>query len=218
MAPQPSQADIIFNRANVALAKTQRLVASWLPPPTEDEVKNAKTEAEIEREEQEIFTPVPELLGLGAKPIEVGVLKREKLGPDEVLRRQLLGRNYAKVRNNRGQLQDDQKGAGAIRPVGSKPRPEPPKCDIKVDSSGDEGGRSSLGKRKHRDILGLSGGGGSGFVQADDVHAPEKRPKDVKKPAKAINYLDEVLSQKRKRHKSKKRKKKAPADGKKPDH
>lgn len=61
MAPQPSEADIIFNRANVALAKSQRLVASWLPPRTDEEVKNSKTEAQIEEEEQELFTPVPEV-------------------------------------------------------------------------------------------------------------------------------------------------------------
>lgn len=67
MAPQPSEADIIFNRANVALAKSQRLVASWLPPRTEEEIKNAKTEEEIEREEQELFTPVPELYVCGSE-------------------------------------------------------------------------------------------------------------------------------------------------------
>ena len=57
-----SEADIIFNRANVALAKSQRLIASWLPPPTEEELRNAKTEEEIEKEEAELFTPVPERL------------------------------------------------------------------------------------------------------------------------------------------------------------
>lgn len=60
MPKPPSEADIIFNRAAVALAKSQRLIASWLPPPTASELANAKTEEELEREEQEIFTPVPE--------------------------------------------------------------------------------------------------------------------------------------------------------------
>jgi len=59
-----SEADIIFNRANVALAKSQRLIASWLPPRTEEELRNAKTEEEIEKEEAELFTPVPELLAV----------------------------------------------------------------------------------------------------------------------------------------------------------
>ena len=56
-----SEADVIFNRANVALAKSQRLIASWLPPRTEEELRNAKSDEQIEKEEAELFTPVPEL-------------------------------------------------------------------------------------------------------------------------------------------------------------
>jgi hypothetical protein len=58
--PAQTEADIIFNRANVALAKTQRLIASWLPPPTPEELANAKSEEELIKEEQDIFAPVPE--------------------------------------------------------------------------------------------------------------------------------------------------------------
>ena len=61
MPAQPSEADIIFNRASVALAKSQRLIASWLPPKTPEELANTKSEKELENEEKEIFTPVPEL-------------------------------------------------------------------------------------------------------------------------------------------------------------
>jgi hypothetical protein len=59
---EPSEGDIIFNRANVALAKHQRLVASWLPPKTEAELANTKSQEELDREEEEMFAPVPELL------------------------------------------------------------------------------------------------------------------------------------------------------------
>ncbi len=55
------EADIIFNRASVALAKSQRLIASWLPPPTASELAAAKSAEQVERDEQEMFTPVPEL-------------------------------------------------------------------------------------------------------------------------------------------------------------
>ena len=61
MSKPPSEADIIFNRASVALAESQRLVASWLPPPTASDLLHAKSAEELEREEQELFTPVPEL-------------------------------------------------------------------------------------------------------------------------------------------------------------
>jgi hypothetical protein len=57
----PSEADIVFTRASVTLAKNQRLIASWLPPRSADELSSAKTEEELEREEREMFAPVPEL-------------------------------------------------------------------------------------------------------------------------------------------------------------
>jgi len=56
-----NEADVVFNRANVALAKSKRLIASWLPPKTENELANEKTEEELEKEDQELFAPVPEL-------------------------------------------------------------------------------------------------------------------------------------------------------------
>ena len=55
-----NESDIILNRASVALARSQRLVASWLPEKTSDELANAKSEEELQREEDEIFTAVPE--------------------------------------------------------------------------------------------------------------------------------------------------------------
>lgn len=61
MPTNTTEADIIFNKASVALARSQRLIASWLPPRTAEELANAKSEEEIEREEQEMFSPVPEL-------------------------------------------------------------------------------------------------------------------------------------------------------------
>jgi hypothetical protein len=61
MPAVPSEADVIFNRASVALAKSQRLIASWLPPKTPEELASTKTEEELEREEKAIFAPVPEL-------------------------------------------------------------------------------------------------------------------------------------------------------------
>lgn len=54
------EADVVFNRANVALARSQRLIASWLPPATEEELASTKTEEQLQKEEDEIFTAVPE--------------------------------------------------------------------------------------------------------------------------------------------------------------
>lgn len=57
----PSEADIIFNRANVALARSQRLIQSWLPAKTAEEMASAKTEEELRKEDEELFKPAPEL-------------------------------------------------------------------------------------------------------------------------------------------------------------
>lgn len=56
-----AETDIILNRTNVALSRSQRLVASWLPPKTQEEAENPpKSEEEMRAEEEDIFTPVPE--------------------------------------------------------------------------------------------------------------------------------------------------------------
>jgi hypothetical protein len=60
MSTPKAEADVIFNRANVSLARSQRLIASWLPPPTAEELSNTKSEEQLQREEDEIFTAVPE--------------------------------------------------------------------------------------------------------------------------------------------------------------
>ena len=51
-----SEADLIFNRANVALLRSQKLIASWLP-----EVSDADDKSKEQlQQEDEIFTPIPE--------------------------------------------------------------------------------------------------------------------------------------------------------------
>jgi hypothetical protein len=59
MSLSKSESDIILNRANVALSRSQRLVASWLPS-QDDNDEPTKTDSELQQEEDEIFTAVPE--------------------------------------------------------------------------------------------------------------------------------------------------------------
>jgi hypothetical protein len=61
-AKPPSEADIIFNRANIALARSQRLVASWLPPRTTTTSEQSKASGEDNQrdDDDEVFTAVPE--------------------------------------------------------------------------------------------------------------------------------------------------------------
>lgn len=72
--PTTPTADLILARTTLALAKSRRLIATWLPPPTADELLHTKAEADIEREEQELFTPVPELY----HPLPLPSLPRER--------------------------------------------------------------------------------------------------------------------------------------------
>ncbi|PLB36992.1 DUF3245 domain-containing protein [Aspergillus candidus] len=99
---QSTETDIILNKANVALARSQRLVASWFPAPTAEEQRhtNVKSEEELQREEEEIFKAVPETLGIGAplpSKASDGSWNRTELSSNDQLRRQLLGKNYKKV-------------------------------------------------------------------------------------------------------------------------
>lgn len=55
-----SEADVIFNRASLALVKSQRLIASWLPPKSPQDAP-AKTYEELIKEDSELFAPTPEL-------------------------------------------------------------------------------------------------------------------------------------------------------------
>ncbi|KAL8918823.1 MAG: hypothetical protein Q9172_005257 [Xanthocarpia lactea] len=219
MTAQPSEADIIFNRANVALAKSQRLVASWLPPRTDDELKAAKTEEQIEKEEQEMFTPVPEVLGLGAKPEEVKDwdLKKQRMSSNDLLPRQLLGNDHAKLRLKGGHERMNRSGDGPPLPVGSKPRPTPVNRALENDSSDDGGGRASLGRKKRRKPAEQIEPQKDEQIEADAMNNEKprnERQDPVEYSKRANNYLDEVLSQRRQKKQKTKKEKKGENEGK----
>jgi hypothetical protein len=58
--PLIKDSEAIFARANITLARSQRLVASWLSAPTADELANTPSEEELRRQEDEIFVAIPE--------------------------------------------------------------------------------------------------------------------------------------------------------------
>ncbi|MCJ1414101.1 hypothetical protein MMC32_000426 [Xylographa parallela] len=206
-APTTSEADIIFNRANVALAKSQRLIASWLPPRTEEELRNVKSAEEIEREEQETFAPVPELLGLGAplpQEIKNGDERRQELSSNDKLRKQLLGKEFAKLYGRTGPAA--KKDLGNL-PLGSKPRPIPTTLPVDEDVE-EDGGRSSLGKPKRKIGASLL------VIEQDegavDNNEPLPRSKTGGKGSassskRGSTYLDEVLAEKLRKKTKKKR-------------
>ncbi|MCJ1431043.1 hypothetical protein MMC27_000393 [Xylographa pallens] len=204
-APTTSEADIIFNRANVALAKSQRLIASWLPPRTEEELRNVKSDEEIEREEQETFAPVPELLGLGAplpQEIKNGDERRQELSSNDKLRKQLLGKEFAKLYGRTGSAA--KKDLGNM-PLGSKPRPVPIKLAVD-DNAEEDVGRSSLGKPKRKaeaELLDAEREDG-GIDNNEPLPRSNTRGKGSTSSSKrGSTYLDEVLAEKLRKKKKK---------------
>ncbi|KAF2431237.1 hypothetical protein EJ08DRAFT_696624 [Tothia fuscella] len=205
---EPSEAEIVFNRANVALAKSQRLIASWLPPKTPEELANAKTQEELEKEDADLFTPVPELLGVGAplpKDAADGVVKRKDTSSLDALRKQLLGRN-ATTRNL--EVKPEQ---GVSKPLAKTAKP------VLSESEDDEGGRSAVfASRKIKSKRPISPEVPTENYEEDlgsDL-PPERSPKPSSKPIdskakpskrKASSFLDEMLAEKAKK-KSKKKK------------
>ncbi|PGH13599.1 hypothetical protein AJ79_03592 [Helicocarpus griseus UAMH5409] len=222
-ASKPSEADIVFNRANVALARSQRLIASWLPPKTPEEIASAKTEEDLQREEDEIFTPVPEKLGLGAplpKSQADGSFNRTELSSNEKLRKQLLGKNYKKPTANAAPNSSNARPGVAEK----KYQPARPASKQQPESDDDEDeGRSSLGRNKRKRSKSATVGtgndkttttttaavndNGNGHDDDDDEDGSKfggKKQRSMKtQRKKPVSYLDELLSERSKKKKKK---------------
>ncbi|OQD68521.1 hypothetical protein PENDEC_c034G04197 [Penicillium decumbens] len=206
MAASKSESDIILNRTNVALARSQRLVSSWLPALSEDELSHVKSEEELQREEDEIFTAVPETLGVGAPLPEKaadGSWNRTELSSNDKLRKQLLGRNYDKVMKAAAANKPTTLNAGsAAKATTATP--------AKSEESDDEEGRAAMVGKKRK----------TGPARAkkttmedndripDEVNGDEPVPTkeaSSKPPSKgrkkATSYLDELLAERSKKRK-----------------
>jgi hypothetical protein len=64
MAPvskEPNEAEILLNRVNVALARSQRLIASWLPQNAADDENSPYTPERLVEADDELFQPDTEL-------------------------------------------------------------------------------------------------------------------------------------------------------------
>ncbi|KAJ9259763.1 hypothetical protein DTO212C5_8566 [Paecilomyces variotii] len=207
--PTPTnEADVIFNRANIALARSQRLVASWLPPKSDEELaQQTKSEEELQREEDEIFTAVPEKLGLGAplpKATEDGSWNRTELSSNDKLRQQLMGKGFAKaMAAKQRQLQQninrrpEQGKAGAK----SSARTEDDGGD---DDDDEEEGRSALGNKKRKVAATVVEDGANNEIaesKESSASTPGAESGRGKKKKKTGSYLDEVLSQRSKKKK-----------------
>ncbi|PYI12085.1 hypothetical protein BO78DRAFT_392759 [Aspergillus sclerotiicarbonarius CBS 121057] len=229
MATSKAETDVILNKANVALARSQRLVASWLPAPTADDQANVKSEEELQREEDEIFTTVPETLGVGAplptKAVD-GSWNRTELDSNDKLRKQLLGRNYKKVMAATSAARAGSTSAGA----GAGGRQDTSSGAVRgaqeEDDDDEEDGRTALiGRKKStaskkrkaepqvqpasetvndqdgepKQTDGNGDGGDDKVDQSNKQTGPASRPSKGRK--KATSFLDELLAERSKKRK-----------------
>ncbi|KAJ6104234.1 hypothetical protein N7523_010554 [Penicillium sp. IBT 18751x] len=206
MAASKTESDVILNRANVALARSQRLVSSWLPAQTDDELSHVKSEEELQREEDEIFTAVPETLGVGAPLPEKaadGSWKRTELSSNDKLRKQLLGRNYDKIMKAAAANKSAPQNSG---PASAKTMSATP---VQEESDDEEEGRAAMvGKNRKAgtsqtkkplvvDHENTDKADGDESVPAQEV--PSKAPSKGRR--KATTYLDELLAERSKKRK-----------------
>ncbi|KAL4869344.1 hypothetical protein BDV12DRAFT_185234 [Aspergillus spectabilis] len=220
-----SDTDMILNKANIALARSQRLVASWLPAQPSTDESHAKTEEELQREEHEIFTAVPETLGVGAPlPTKAadGSWNRSEIDSNDQLRRQLLGRNYKKVmaEKERQKTTDasSNKDSG-YKGLGNQWSSRNGDANADDDDDEDEGRTASIGKKssaKKRKVEGprdsestvqmeegedgelQSGDGERGYKSKTGTSQVRKNTKGKKK---ATSFLDEILAERSKKRK-----------------
>ncbi|KEQ70564.1 hypothetical protein M436DRAFT_14949, partial [Aureobasidium namibiae CBS 147.97] len=201
----PSDADVVFNRANVALANSQRLVQSWLPTKTRQETQPQKTHQELLKEDEELFKPTPELLGLGATAPDAHqdpLLKQRHGANYDRLLEQLLGKKAA-----RGHRATSKPQPGQKTPASQKSTLDQPAVDD--DHDDDDEGRAAMvasNSALKRKGPSQSSARKSGTTsQKQDETEPLSDDDDDPRPSKKRSgtYLDQLLAEKASKKKRK---------------
>ena len=223
METSTSEADVILNRINVSLARSQRLINSWLPPkPDSQDVED--------NEGEEDFKSMTEIGGLGSKTayaedesLPDGAFQRKKLSSNDKLLEQLLGKKAAQARKK---SQEAGKGMSTSKYAAPKQLSTRPKASREVDSEDeDEGGRAaaftSKQQKKHPKVqnadnlpddgqidVSIDEQSVAATIKTDDRESSKTASIDTEQKSskrKATSYLDELLAQKANK-KSKKKK------------
>ncbi|CAI7603021.1 hypothetical protein PCG10_007327 [Penicillium crustosum] len=211
MSLSKSESDVILNRANVALSRSQRLVASWLPQQTPEELANPKTDEELQREEDEIFTAVPETLGVGAplpQKAADGSWNRTELDSNDKLRKQLLGKNYDRVMKAAA---EQKAAAAAAKAAAASASATVATAEVEEEYDEEDGRSAMLARQKNKRKGGAGAGRGvhpaAAAAEAGDKGGEEGEGESASAPArskgrkKATSYLDELLAERAKKRK-----------------
>ncbi|KAF2761455.1 hypothetical protein EJ05DRAFT_536229 [Pseudovirgaria hyperparasitica] len=133
---QASEADIIYNKANVSRANLQRIAASWLSPNSDEQLQPTKSEHAFQQEEKDFAVSGPETLGMGAQNFDDDFLNRRRFTSNDKLLQNLLGKKVAKERAQRP------RGPPAV--TESSTTRNPPRTAAPQDASDEEEGRASM--------------------------------------------------------------------------
>lgn len=237
IAKQKAEQDAILARVSVALARSQRLIDSWLPASSSSQHHNEEDEAN----KNASWGGLPDRVGLGGKVDGVGGVANGRSAETselDKLRKQLMGKKAGNIaglgatrsglvasksmnlhRNGIGNTVTNGATASATRKDAGRTKPD--------SESEDEGGRSAAFKSKKQPVEGsnLKVHPAVAALEAGKSHnAPDEksgsRGEGREAQAKAhqngkrkMSYLDEVLAERARKKKQKKKKKTAATSG-----
>jgi hypothetical protein len=227
MTDTTSDPDVIFNRLNIALARSQRILNSWVPPKSE---ANKGRHEDDDLPEAE-FKSMNEKSGLESKAayaddddLPDGAVQRKKLASNDKLLEQLLGSKAAQAKKK---SKEPGKSMSTSRHTAPKQLTTRSKAPREVDSEeDDEGGRAAAFKSKQPIHHRKSSNPDTAIederldvqVDSEQVTATRNLKDDESSPGvpsgtlqnstkrKPTSYLDEMLAQ-RANKKSRKKKK-----------
>ncbi|OBT72077.1 hypothetical protein VF21_09045 [Pseudogymnoascus sp. 05NY08] len=134
--PVADNLEAIQARIDLAIAKQDAIVKSWVDKFDTSKCAPSKTKEEIEAWDAELFNPMPSNLGLGApipKEYLNGDISRKDINGNSKLRSLMMGKKA---------------GLQAAKPRDAEEKASSMKRGLKEDTSDEEEGRSNLGKSK----------------------------------------------------------------------
>ncbi|OBT84516.1 hypothetical protein VE02_06755 [Pseudogymnoascus sp. 03VT05] len=134
--PVADNLEAIQARIDLAIAKQDAIVKSWVDKFDTSKCAPSKTKEEIEAWDAELFNPMPSNLGLGApipKEYLNGDINRKDINGNSKLRSLMMGKKA---------------GLQAAKPRDAEEKASSMKRGLKEDTSDEEEGRSNLGKSK----------------------------------------------------------------------
>jgi hypothetical protein len=213
--------EALINRQNVGLARSKRILNSWLPAKREHEA------AAEEEEDDADIVPMVESAGLGSKVAYEeheggdGVsLPRKKLSSNDKLLEQIIGSKAAHARKKQRMEDTSSKNVNErsmSKQYANRTKQEQAKEDQSEDE--DEGGRAATIASRRRDVPrakvesqtesqekdGSDAEGADEFTQRGkaSTNVVTFKPEDNSSKRKKGSYLDEMLAQKSRKKKKK---------------